>query len=67
MNGLKFGEKSDAVNLKIASFILEMWFKWHESIWVYFPKSVKIDGSDEIELPHMLVEPFSALAVFQMT
>ncbi|KAG4379536.1 hypothetical protein GLYMA_16G004800v4 [Glycine max] len=57
----------DSVNLKIASFILEMWFKWHESIWVYFPKSVKIDGSDEIELPHMLVEPFSALAVFQMT
>ncbi|KAL3008468.1 hypothetical protein AAZX31_07G033800 [Glycine max] len=61
----------DAVNLKIASFILEMWFKWHESLWVYFPKSVKgvarIDGSDEIVVPHMLVEPFSASTVFQIT
>jgi len=33
---------SDTVNLKIASFILEMWFKWHESMWVWFPKFIKV-------------------------
>ncbi|RDX86825.1 Midasin, partial [Mucuna pruriens] len=63
----------DAVNLKIASFILEMWFKWHESMWVCFPRFVKnfakIDGFDTIStaLPHMLIEPFSASTVLQIT
>ncbi|TKY64312.1 Midasin protein [Spatholobus suberectus] len=64
-------ESVDAVNLKIASFILEMWFKWHESMWVCFPKFVKnfakIDGFDTIALPHILVEPFSASTVLQIT
>ncbi|KAK8465039.1 hypothetical protein PHAVU_010G134100 [Phaseolus vulgaris] len=61
----------DTVNLKIASFILEMWFKWHESIWVWFPKFskniAKIDVFDTTALPHMLIEPFSASTVLQIT
>ncbi|XP_052724837.1 midasin isoform X1 [Vigna angularis] len=61
----------DAVNLKIASFILEMWFKWHETVWVWFPKFiknfVKIDGFGTTALPHMLIEPFSASTVLQIT
>ncbi|WVZ15742.1 hypothetical protein V8G54_013308, partial [Vigna mungo] len=61
----------DAVNLKIASFILEMWFKWHETVWVWFPKFnknfVKIDGFGTTALPHMLIEPSSASTVLQIT
>lgn len=30
------------VNMKIASFILEMWFNWHESLWACFPEFVKV-------------------------
>ncbi|XP_029127909.1 midasin [Cajanus cajan] len=56
----------DAVNFKIASFIVEMWFKWHESIWVCFPKLVKIDDFDTIAQPHMLTEPFGASTVLQI-
>jgi hypothetical protein len=30
------------VNMKIASFILEMWFNWHESLWACVPEFVKV-------------------------
>ncbi|KAI5418843.1 hypothetical protein KIW84_043172, partial [Lathyrus oleraceus] len=56
----------DAVNMKIASFILEMWFNWHESLWACFPDFVKnfsnIEGFDNnsISLPHMLIQPVCA-------
>jgi len=30
------------VNMKIASFVLEMWFNWHESLWACFPEFVKV-------------------------
>ncbi|XP_027334240.1 midasin [Abrus precatorius] len=63
----------DAVNLKIASFIMEMWFNWHESMWALFPEFVKnfskIDGFDTISiaLPHMLIHPVIASTVMQIT
>ncbi|KAJ1420361.1 P-loop containing nucleoside triphosphate hydrolase [Sesbania bispinosa] len=63
----------DAVNIKIGSFVLEMWFKWHESLWACFPEFVKnfskIEGFDTIcsALPHMLIQPVSASTVFQIT
>ncbi|KAL2338821.1 hypothetical protein Fmac_013267 [Flemingia macrophylla] len=61
----------DAVKLKIASFIVEMWFMWHESMWACFPKFgknfAKIDEFDTITQPHMLFEPFGASTVLQIT
>ncbi|XP_058750373.1 midasin-like isoform X2 [Vicia villosa] len=63
----------DAVNMKIASFILEMWFNWHESLWACFPDFVKnfskIEGFDNtsIALPHMLIQPVCAATVLQIT
>ncbi|XP_045787692.1 midasin-like [Trifolium pratense] len=63
----------DAVNIKIASFILEMWFNWHESLWACFPDFVKnfskIEGFDNISiaLPHMLIQPVCASTVLQIT
>ncbi|CAJ1950871.1 unnamed protein product [Sphenostylis stenocarpa] len=59
----------DTVNLKLASFILEMWFMWHESMWISFLKQnfAKVEGLDTTGLPHMLTEPFSASTVLQIT
>ncbi|WJX84483.1 hypothetical protein P8452_67057 [Trifolium repens] len=59
----------DAVNMKIASFILEMWFNWHESLWACFPEFVKIEGFDNIciALPHILIQPVCASTVLQIT
>lgn len=31
-----------AVNEKVSSFVLEMWFRWHQSLWMYCPVSVKV-------------------------
>lgn len=59
----------DVVNMKIASFILEMWFNWHKSLWACFPDFVKnfsnIEGFDNnsISLPHMLIQPVCASTV----
>lgn len=40
-----------------------MWFKWHESLWVYFPKSVKVCGSANLlsylVLDYMRFDSFS--------
>ncbi|AET01690.2 midasin [Medicago truncatula] len=63
----------DAVNMKIASFVLEMWFNWHESLWACFPEFVKnfskIEGFDNISiaLPHTLIQPVCASTVLQIT
>lgn len=27
---------------KISSFLLEMWFRWHQSLWMHVPPSVKV-------------------------
>ncbi|KAI5418841.1 hypothetical protein KIW84_043172 [Lathyrus oleraceus] len=44
-----------AVNMKIASFILEIWFNWHESLWACFPNFVKnFSNIEDHEKAHML-------------
>ncbi|KAK4269128.1 hypothetical protein QN277_022325 [Acacia crassicarpa] len=63
----------DAVNVKVASFVLELWFRWHQSLWMCFPEHVKnfsnIDGLDTIDtaLPHPLIEPVNASTVWQIS
>lgn len=29
-------------HVKMASFVLELWFRWHQSLWNYCPLSVKV-------------------------
>ncbi|KAK9282633.1 hypothetical protein L1049_010852 [Liquidambar formosana] len=59
----------DAVNAKIASFVLEMWFRWHLSLWTHQSVLVKnfskTDGND-IPLPDMLLQPVRTAAVVQI-
>lgn len=31
-----------AVNAKVASLVLEMWFRWHQSLWIYHAVSVQV-------------------------
>ncbi|XP_019425404.1 PREDICTED: midasin isoform X2 [Lupinus angustifolius] len=63
----------DAVNLKISSFILEMWFIWHQSLWESFPRFnmdfSKMEGFDivSVALPQMLTQPVCASTVLQNT
>ncbi|KAI4355485.1 hypothetical protein L6164_004254 [Bauhinia variegata] len=62
----------DAVSVKIAGFVLEMWFRWHQSLWICCPEFVKnfskIDNYDiaVIALPHMLIQPINASTVSQI-
>ena len=30
------------MNGKIASFVLEMWFRWHQSLWIHQPVFIKV-------------------------
>ncbi|XVF27001.1 hypothetical protein REPUB_Repub14bG0069100 [Reevesia pubescens] len=50
----------DAVQSKVSSFVLEMWFWWHSLLWSQYPASVKsfsiIDGYD-VPLPNVLIQP----------
>ncbi|KAF8388344.1 hypothetical protein HHK36_027010 [Tetracentron sinense] len=56
----------DSVNTKVASFILEMWFRWHSSLWTHCSEQVKnfsrIDGC-HIPLPYMLAQPTKTAAL----
>ncbi|TQE13576.1 hypothetical protein C1H46_000907 [Malus baccata] len=55
----------DAVNTKISSFVLEMWFRWHQSLWIYCPVSVESFLSTavydiqvrDIPVPDVLIHP----------
>ncbi|CBI35900.3 unnamed protein product, partial [Vitis vinifera] len=62
-------ESVNAVSAKIVSFVLEMWFRWHSSLWINHPASVKnfskIDAYD-IPLPAMLVQPVKTATIFQI-
>ncbi|OVA06149.1 von Willebrand factor [Macleaya cordata] len=53
-------ESVDLVKRKVATYILEMWFKWHSYLWTYCPEPVrnfaKIDDCDA-PLPYMLFLP----------
>ncbi|KAJ6289866.1 hypothetical protein OIU78_025726 [Salix suchowensis] len=56
----------DAVNAKIASYVLEMWFWWHSSLWNHCPAFSenfgKVDGY-HTPLPNMLVQPVRTASV----
>ncbi|XP_030490703.2 midasin isoform X2 [Cannabis sativa] len=41
----------DAVNAKVATFVLEMWFRWHQFLWIYCPISIKEFSSQGIPVP----------------
>ncbi|KAK1575506.1 hypothetical protein Q3G72_006073 [Acer saccharum] len=59
----------DAVKMRVASFVLEMWFCWHSFLWSYHPASFmsfsKI-GNHNITLPDMLFQPVKTATVFQI-
>ncbi|XP_057977825.1 midasin isoform X2 [Malania oleifera] len=56
----------DAAGTKIASFVLEMWFRWHSSLWTNHPICVEsfsmVDDCD-IPQPCMLFQPVKIAAV----
>lgn len=58
----------DAVNAKIASYVLEMWFWWHSSLWSHCPvfseNFGKVDGY-HTPLPDMLVQSVRTASVVQ--
>ncbi|GLT69066.1 hypothetical protein SLA2020_412460 [Shorea laevis] len=59
----------DAVNARIASFIIEMWFRWHQSLWNHRPvfiKNFSKIGDYDIPLPDMLVQPVKTATVFKI-
>ncbi|ONI15461.1 hypothetical protein PRUPE_3G044200 [Prunus persica] len=59
----------DAVNEKVSSFVLEMWFRWHQSLWMYCPVSVKSFSSTavyDIPVPDVLIQPVVTATVFQI-
>ncbi|XP_040370504.1 midasin isoform X3 [Rosa chinensis] len=59
----------DAANVKMASFVLELWFRWHQSLWIYCPLSVKsFSGTDDynIPVPDVLLQPVVTATVFQI-
>ncbi|XP_065866775.1 midasin [Euphorbia lathyris] len=59
----------EAVNIKIASYVLEMWFWWHSTLWNHYSVSVqnltKIDGYD-IPVPAILALPVKAASVIHI-
>ncbi|EXB29684.1 hypothetical protein L484_013458 [Morus notabilis] len=70
----------DSVNAKVANFVLEMWFTWHQSLWIYHPVSVQDSseisqqdsvtksGADsyDIPVPDMLLHPVMMNTVYQI-
>ncbi|MCL7041049.1 hypothetical protein MKW94_021074 [Papaver nudicaule] len=53
-------ESVDLVKRKVATYILDMWFKWHSSLWTYCTEPVKNflkDGISDVPLPYMLFIP----------
>ncbi|XP_050232290.1 midasin isoform X2 [Mercurialis annua] len=59
----------DSVNAKISSYVLEMWFWWHLSLWNHCPISVegclKVGDSD-IPVPAMLAHPVKTASVIRI-
>ncbi|KAG8656474.1 hypothetical protein MANES_04G142500v8 [Manihot esculenta] len=59
----------DAVNAKVASYVLEMWFWWHLSLWNHYPvfleDSSKMGGCD-IPLPALLAKPVKTASVIHI-
>ncbi|XP_022152480.1 midasin isoform X2 [Momordica charantia] len=62
-------DPTDTVCTKAASFFLEMWFRWHQSLWIHCPDFVKnfskvVDY--ETPVPHVLVQPVISATVSQI-
>ncbi|XP_052182550.1 midasin isoform X2 [Diospyros lotus] len=58
-----------AGNAKLASFVLEMWFSWHSSLWVtqaVLLKNFFRDDDEKIPLPDMLFHPVRLATVDQI-
>ncbi|CAK9179916.1 unnamed protein product [Ilex paraguariensis] len=60
----------DAAKTKVSSFVLEMWFRWHTSLWTICPVVLlknfpRLDGCD-IVLPHMLFQPVKTATTDQI-
>ncbi|XP_077240383.1 midasin-like protein isoform X2 [Tasmannia lanceolata] len=56
----------DSVRTKIASFVLEMWFKWHSSLWSYCLKQLKIFSEVDYNgttIPCVLVKPTKTMSL----
>ncbi|XP_058077090.1 midasin isoform X2 [Magnolia sinica] len=59
----------DSVSTKVASSVLEMWYKWHSSLWTYCPKSLKsisLVHHDEIRPPCILFQPTKTTTLHQI-
>ncbi|KDO65104.1 hypothetical protein CISIN_1g0000012mg, partial [Citrus sinensis] len=59
----------DAAHVKVASFVLEMWFHWHSFLWSYHPAplmSLSSKGNHDIPLPQLLIQPVKTAVVFQI-
>ncbi|KAI3970128.1 hypothetical protein MKW92_029744 [Papaver armeniacum] len=53
-------ESVDLLKRKVATYILDMWFKWHSSLWTYCSEPVKNFSKDDIcdvPFPYMLFLP----------
>lgn len=59
----------DAANVRIASLVMEMWFRWHSSLWGYcyfsFKNFSRIDAYD-ISLPDLLLQPVKTAIIDQI-
>ncbi|KAI3908771.1 hypothetical protein MKW98_029321 [Papaver atlanticum] len=59
----------DLVKRKVATYILDMWFKWHSSLWTYCTEPVKNFSKDDISdvpLPYMLFLPVKIATLDQI-
>ncbi|XP_073015322.1 midasin-like isoform X1 [Primulina eburnea] len=52
----------DRVSEKVSSFILEMWLKWHVTLWETCPMLAEIPGYDTL-IPHKLFQPLKSVLV----
>ncbi|KAE8646507.1 midasin [Cucumis sativus] len=62
-------DSMDTVRAKAAGFFLEMWFRWHQSLWIHCPDFVKnftkvVDYRTPV--PHVLVQPVISATVSQI-
>ncbi|XP_038899709.1 midasin isoform X2 [Benincasa hispida] len=62
-------DSMDTVRAKAAGFFLEMWFRWHQSLWIHCPDFVKnftkaVDYKTPV--PHVLVQPVISATVSQI-
>lgn len=59
-------ESIPAVDVKVSSYVLEMWFKWHSFLWMHYPvpsDDVSEHSAADIILPDRLFRPLKAETV----